>query len=444
MTRATRETGSHDDAAGFMRQPSGRTDALVLLLGTAIGSALLLARRPSRVIDIAWAEDGARFLHDAAARGFSSAFETYAGYYHLVPRTIALVITAVVPVEWWAVATSVAAAIVAAACIAGIITVAMRVVRSRLIIVCLWWALIALPVAGGEVVLSIANLHWYLMFAAFWCAAVPVRQRRINVLASLLVFVAILSDPLTALLVCPALVARVITRPWRESRLMLIAATVATVIQGAASIASLSQRTMATAHPGLSAHVHEFGLRVVLAELVGVTAATWLAANLAHILVLAAFGAVAGVALSAYFAPAQRWRTLAFLGAAVGINAVTYTLQGQLIGSNAWTDFVGGDRYTVTAAALFISALAFAADGIARGGRRRGAVALVAFSVIAVAPGIRDFNWGDERAETPRWSDSIREARLECADGGDRVLIPIAPAPWSDDLSCAIIGDSAP
>jgi len=444
MTRATRETGSHDDAAGFLRQPSRRTDALVLLLGTGFGTALLLARRPSRAIDIAWAEDGALFLHDAAARGFSGSLDTYAGYYHLVPRTIALVITAVVPVEWWAIATSVAAAVVAAACIAVIMTVAMRVVRSRLIIVCLWWALIALPVAGGEVVLSIANLHWYLMFAAFWCAAVPVRQRRIEALASLLVFVAILSDPLAALLIWPALVARVVARPWRESRWMLIAAAVATVIQAAASIGSVSQRTMATAHPGLSAHVHELGLRVVLAELVGVTAATWLAGNLAHILVLAAVGAVAGVALVAYLAPAQRWRAVAFLGAAVGINAVMYTLQGQSIGSYAWTNFIGGDRYAVTPAALFISALAFAADGTARGGRRSGAVALIAFSVIAVAPGIRDFNWGDERAETPRWSDSIREARVECADGGDHVLIPIAPASWSADLSCATIGDSAP
>ena len=158
MTRATRETGSHDDAAGFLRQPSRRTDALVLLLGTCLGSALLLARRPSRVIDIAWAEDGALFLQNAAARGVSGVFDTYAGYYHLVPRTIALVITAVVPVEWWAVATSVAAAMVAAACISVIIAVAMRVVRSRLIIACLWWALIALPVAGGEVVMLLNPL----------------------------------------------------------------------------------------------------------------------------------------------------------------------------------------------------------------------------------------------------------------------------------------------
>ncbi|NYI42443.1 hypothetical protein [Demequina lutea] len=427
---------------GGVRTPSARFDALVMLAGTAVGAAILLARRPLRALDVSWAEDGAVFLHDAATKGISALFDTYSGYLHTVPRLNAMVIAAAVPVQWWAVACAVAAALVAASCITTIAVVAARVVRSKLVIGGLWWALIALPVAGGEVVVTLANLHWYLMVAAVWCVAFPTNERRIIILTSAVIALAILSDPLGAVLVWPVLAVRIAVRPWREGTWALAAAGVATAIQGVASLASMNERTLAETQPSLFDHVNEFGLRVVLVGLVGVTVATWLAANVAHILQVAAVIGLVGVALGAYFGPTQRWRVVTFLGMAVGLNAVLYTLQGQFMGASAWTDFTLGDRYAVAPVALFVSALAFAADGLARAGGARGTIALAAFLVIAVAPGLRDFNWGDKRAETARWSVSVREARTECATGVDHVHIPIGPVPpWSVQLPCSLIGD---
>ena len=63
------------------------------------------------------------------------------------------------------------------------------------------------PIMGGEVVNNLANLHWYLLIAAFCAILVPSRSYPFAVLQGVAVFAAVTSDAL-ALLLLPFLVYR--------------------------------------------------------------------------------------------------------------------------------------------------------------------------------------------------------------------------------------------
>jgi hypothetical protein len=60
---------------------------------TILGLLLLLAARVSQVISVPqfWADEGASFFRDAWCSGWPALFKHYSGYYHVIPRLVALV-----------------------------------------------------------------------------------------------------------------------------------------------------------------------------------------------------------------------------------------------------------------------------------------------------------------------------------------------------------------
>jgi hypothetical protein len=115
-----------------------------------------------------WAEDGAVFLGMALHHnGIGSAFEPYAGYLNLVPRLLAM-LAATLPLEFQGVAVNLAAATVQAGVAALAYVATSGFIRRRLWRALLSLAVIAVPV-GPEVIDSIANLQWFLLFAGCIC-----------------------------------------------------------------------------------------------------------------------------------------------------------------------------------------------------------------------------------------------------------------------------------
>lgn len=82
---------------------------MVVVVGAVVVSFLRLgAAGPHGVV---WAEDGKVFLHGAYIDPFGSVFASYAGYGHLGPRLVALLVS-LLPIAWHGVALSVAAGLV--------------------------------------------------------------------------------------------------------------------------------------------------------------------------------------------------------------------------------------------------------------------------------------------------------------------------------------------
>src|SRR6266516_4708883 len=135
--------------------PMPRRLPLWILGGLVLAlTALQMFRRPSAppVWDSLIAEDGRIFLSQAISQHFLDSLATsYQGYLHTVPRGIALAVPFV-------------------------------------------------PVTAHEMSGAVSNLHWYLLYAAFWAVICPWRGRGWLAASTAVVVLAVLSDPLTAVL----------------------------------------------------------------------------------------------------------------------------------------------------------------------------------------------------------------------------------------------------
>ena len=138
---------------------------LAVLAGTGVG----LARQPGAgALDTVWAEDGTIFLADAWRPGFwDELWSPYAGYLHLGPRLLAELVASF-PATWAAAVLATQAAVLTAAMAVVVFAVSaahlprtvQRVVASAPVVV--------LPLAQGDLLNAIANLHWPALYVTFW------------------------------------------------------------------------------------------------------------------------------------------------------------------------------------------------------------------------------------------------------------------------------------
>ncbi|BCB87379.1 hypothetical protein Psuf_046920 [Phytohabitans suffuscus] len=135
----------------------------------AAGTALGLLRQPGAgALDTIWAEDGGIFLAEAVRQGpFDALVTSYAGYFHFVPRLMAAIATlfpagaaSTVLALQAALAVSLLAVLVYVASGSHLTGTLSRVLVSAVVVV--------VPVAQGDVLNSIANFHWYGLYALFW------------------------------------------------------------------------------------------------------------------------------------------------------------------------------------------------------------------------------------------------------------------------------------
>ena len=151
----------------FREDPQGRLSwwavLAIMTLGVLGG---LLRTGISGTLDSAWAEDGRDFLAVSLRDGpIASLFEPYAGYGHLLPRILSG-IASVGPL--WA-----SSAVMAVAAVTVVGLLALVVLRASAGHVQNVWvrlllaAFVAVQPVAAEVLVSLANLQWYLLFAAF-------------------------------------------------------------------------------------------------------------------------------------------------------------------------------------------------------------------------------------------------------------------------------------
>ena len=398
---------------------SAAINALVAGAAVLAGTAVGLLRQPGAgALDTVWAEDGAVFLGEATRHGALEAVGmSYAGYFHLVPRLLTAVAT-LFPPSAAATVLAIEAALVVASLAVLVYASSAELLRSPLSRFLVAAPVVVVPVAQSDVLNSVANLHWYGLYALFWILLWRPASAAAKTVAVLLVALVATSDILVLtflpLAVCEA---------WRgrQRHAVVLAgvlgAGVAAQLLGLATGAS--ERPL---DPDPVRAVTGVVLSAVPAPLIGErwlgteVDAHWIAlAGLAWLLVAAAVV----VALARLTRP--DWR-LALLAA--GHAAALYALPVLLSG-------VATPRYTVAPALLVVTAL------VALLQPARSRVPVYALTVLLALVWAVNLRVNNSRADGPRWSDELPAARQRCT-AESVTTVPISPAEehWTADLSC--------
>lgn len=431
------------------RWPSLWRRAAIAIVAVAAGTGLGLLRQPGAgALNTVWAEDGGIFLNQQVHQGTWSALTTtYAGYYHLVPRLLTA-LAALFPAGATAAALATLAALTVAA-LALLVYVAsadhLAGRWSRLLVSAI---VVVVPTSQDDVLNSVANFHWYGLYALFWVLVWTPRGRAGRVVAFAMALLVACSDILTVVFVPLALWRAVRRRPdgTRERHGVLLTAALAAglALQFAGLLTGASDRPLS---PNPVRAATGYLVRAVPAPLVG---QRWLGATVGgRWLALAAVawlvvGAVVLVAYAARIRPAGPGRPLTGLVRPNWPLAVAAALHSAaLYGLPVLLSGVATPRYAVAPAMLVVTALVALLQPAGReaaGGRVRGVVPLGVLTALLLVVAAVNLRVANPRADGPQWSTELARARAVCATGtAETVQIPIPPRqspPWLVTLPC--------
>lgn len=208
-----------DQGASGLRPRTMWAFASMWLVGA---TALQLFRQPGEPSwNTIWQEDGGVFLTDALEAPIASIVEPYNAYLHVVPRVLAAAI-APLPLEWAPLLLSGSAAVVVGLISLYVYRASAAVLRSQWARLLLAGLVVLVPAAGYETNANIANVHWYLIFAAFWALIEAPKTRGAVAVGGLIVAASVLSDPLTGILLPLALWRGATAKTGRERVLPLV------------------------------------------------------------------------------------------------------------------------------------------------------------------------------------------------------------------------------
>ena len=182
--------------------PRSRAPLWALGLGVALLTWLQMVRRPADppVWDSFYFEDGRVFFAQAVDQSFLDTLATsHFGYLHTASRLVAE------PSTWFGfehgpLVMSLLTCVLVAVLAAYVFEASAAWIASPLLRAVLAACVALLPATGSEMTGSANNLHWYLLFAAFWAAVCPWRGRWWLAASAAVVGLAVLSDPLTVVL----------------------------------------------------------------------------------------------------------------------------------------------------------------------------------------------------------------------------------------------------
>jgi hypothetical protein len=403
----------------------GFVAAVVYLLGIPAGRSHLTHL---------WGEDASIFLQGAVSDGFLAAvFTPYTGYLHMLPRLVAAAVLHL-PIAWWAAAVAVIAAALRAGMAVLVYAATNGHLRSSLLRLVIAAALIVLPAGNSETLDNLANLHWFVLFAAFWTLLWRPACRWQSAIATLVTPLFVLTTPLGVLL-APLAAAR-LALPRRRDRAPAIAyfvALAATLVPiftykrphfpldvSAALAASAARGPMVT-FTGSELAAHWYPRLARLYE----HFYAWPAA-LALVLMLG----LAGIAI-VFGNASRRFLTVAclFLGSAVILISLYANWNPNLrVPGEGTVLFV--QRYSAAPGVFFFTAIALGLAQSARPPWRYVIVAARIVVAVVIAAGVV-YQWRD--ATTPvegiTWSEAIATAERECATGQTDVKIRTIPEP---------------
>ena len=432
-------TGPRFPATDTRRRSSPTVVAVGYVVAALAGVSIDLWWSGSGTTSRVWAEDGTIFLSTAyRTRYVAGLASPYAGYLQVLPRCVADFATAL-PVRdaAWVLAASAAAVRVAVSLF--VFHASSGHLRATSVRVMLASSVVLLPVGGLEVLDNIANLHWFLTFAAFWAVLWRPARRSECALAAVVVMLAVDSDPLTALLL-PMVVLRAITlQRWRDQLVTMFFAA-AGVLQ---TWAVLSGTRPPHETFGASAVARLFGVRVLVGALAGYwhTVALWRHLHYAAI----ALGAIAVVALvspALRVGGSRRWLAIwAGVGSALSFAAC---FAEPAVVPHLKVDVVSSlTRYDVLPSLLMLTAIAAGLDALHWPANLavRGLVGAVFLSALPVDLVGSAQLWAHLESTAPSWHNAIVNARLDCqaADAPGDVWVLEEPAGWRVRLPCAAI-----
>ena len=238
----------HDAPPSTPAERGSRWPAVIGSVGFVVAGTLLQLPRQSGV-DMwrtVWAEDGTRFYTDALARPWlDNVLESYAGYAHVVPRTLAT-IGVHLPTEQYSAFVTLAAALSAALLALFVYFASAPLLRSPVRQAILALALLFWPVLPLEITGSITNIQWAMPVACLFAVLLPVDRPLAIAVRVPIVVLAPLSSPLCVLFLPIALwhAVRVFTRDRPPPRLVI------PFIYGMASALQLVVFATAPQYPG--------------------------------------------------------------------------------------------------------------------------------------------------------------------------------------------------
>lgn len=410
--------------------------AIVVLAGLAA-----FLRIPLSQLDALWAEDGAVFLQEAFERpDIATVVAPYNGYLHLLPRTAALIATWV-PLESAALALRVIAAVVVAGAAWAMWVLAEGHLRSPWLRAGLTVAAAVAPAAAFEAIGNVANSHFWLLAASVWALVARRPKAGQQVLPCVVVALAALSTPLSAVLL-PLSIGRLVGRvPWRHRAVALV--HVAAVALQVAFILSTSRTADA---PGSTGDVaFGYALRVVTTSFLGLD---WTGALVTEHSRWPAWTLAAAVALVLCVVAIVRRSVMlvVLLGLSLTLFVVTsvFAIGNQYppTGELSTVLFVSA-RYAVVPSLLLVAAWLVAAQHVIDRISRRTAAWVTAIALLPVlGTAVWDYRAEpDFRAGTTSWSGQVDLARETCRSSSvGSVRIDIAPERWGMDLDCHTMG----
>ncbi len=429
-------------SAGFdPSPPTGHTHRRPVGVGVLwvgwvlVATWLQLVRGPGhRAPDVIWAEDGGVFLNQAMRHSlWHNLVVPHAGYLQVIARLLTQP-AAHLPLSWVAIWLAVSAAIVVALISLVVWFASAGVVQSLWARLLLTALVPVLPQAGFEVNAAVCDVHWYLIYAAFWVLLAAPSSWRGQLGASAVVVLAALSDPLTAL-VLPAAALGLMRASRRNLALMApVALCSALALQIWVHLTrAVGFRSSPTTLGDLPAI---YGLRVVLSAVTGDRMLGLVYMTLGLPLV-AATGLVAVIGLAALMRQADRTAQLVAavcLVISVALFFVTLGLRGTsgILDRDGFT--LNGSRYTIMPLLMLWTAVLVLLDRLEI--RRRVGLAGPAMAVPGVigivTPAFLGMqvlsDWGGNtvRSAGPSWSADLRTAAATCQQPpGRRAVQPI-------------------
>ena len=407
---------------------------LPLALGAAVLAWLQLVRRPADppLWDSFYVEDGGVFFGHAVDQPFlDSLAASHFGYLHTAPRLIAE------PATWFSLEHAPLVMALLTCATVGLLAAYVFLasepwIASPLLRGVLAVSMALLPAAAREMGGTATNLHWPLIFAAFWAVLCPWRGRRWLACSVAVVGLAALSDPLCVVLLPIAVALAVVGR---ERRAWVLPAVIAVGL-----LAHLALRDDDAERFG-SLEVADvpriFAERVTSSLLVGdrylkdlfggATGSPFAWATL--VLVVVALGAALW-----RLRGRRRW----LVGGAAVLSVVFFAIPVATRGTSVFFPnepwLAASSRYVYLPILFLLTALLVAADR--DGSRLRWREVVVAVLVLAVVA--VNYRAPNRTEGGPRWKPELAKAKRECAGKrpDESAVIQIIPTDWVVEVDC--------
>lgn len=410
-----------ESADGPSAARSQRGDILLLVALGAIATLLQMLRQPGlQSWAVIWQEDGAIFLTQALEGGLvGTLFAPYNSYLHLVPRILAE-ITVLFPIDQAALLLTGLAVLTQTLLAFYIYFTSRRVMRTQWASLLIAAAVVLIPAAGYETNGNIANLHWYFVFALFWVLIARHETNRQIWAGAVVTALAVLSDPL-----CAVLLPLVVLMVWRDRsrRALVIPAVflVCLIVQGVLGAGPQDDQLVRNATSSWADLPGIYALRVVGSLLVGdqFLDNLWLPLGVPFLVVgtllvaaYCTYGVVRGDRRT-------RWLMVEAIGLSVAFLVITLMLRGTENFLDRANYTLNGSRYILLPVLFLFVALVAVLDDPGRTFRPEIRHRLqILFAAAFAGLVLTSFNVIATRSSGPRWSDGLASARQECAKTG--------------------------